>query len=225
LVCHYIAHRVIELINKFVGKSLTKKDQIILTNKNNIGEFIMKKLLSVFFAVILFAGLLSAQGKKSLGVGVNVALPMSSFGDVAGTGFGGTAVFEMEFAPQIVGTGTAGYISWGGKDFGGYSYSYSAIPILVGVKYFFMPAGGIYANGQLGFYLFSADVDVPTVSVPGLFTVGGSTSSSSTEFALALGAGYEIPISPTLKADIGASYIIISDFGHIGIRGGVKFGI
>lgn len=184
----------------------------------------MKKLLSVLFAVILFVGLLNAQGKKSLGVGLNVALPMSSFGDVAGTGFGGTAVFELEFAPQIVGTGTAGYISWGGKDFGGYSYGYSAIPILVGVKYFFMPAGGFYANGQLGFYLFSVDVDIPAVSVGG-FSFGGSTSTSSTEFAIALGAGYEILISPTLIADIGASYIIISNFGHIGIRGGVKFGI
>ena len=184
----------------------------------------MKKLLSVFFAVILFAGLLNAQGKKSLGVGLNVALPMSNFGDVAGTGFGGTAVFELEFAPQIVGTGTAGYISWGGKDFGSFSYSYSAIPILVGVKYFFMPAGGFYANGQLGFYLFSADVDVPATTVAGI-TFGGSTSSSSTEFAIALGAGYEVPVSPTLIVDIGASYIIISNFGHVGIRGGVKFGI
>lgn len=184
----------------------------------------MKKLLSVFFAVILFAGLLNAQGKKSLGVGLNVALPMSDFGDVAGTGFGGTAVFELEFAPQINGTATAGYISWGGKDFGHFSYSYSAIPILVGVKYFFMPTGGFYANGQLGFYLFSGDAEV-VGSIPGTTILVGSTSTSSTEFAIALGAGYEIPVSPTLIADIGASYIIISNFGHIGIRGGVKFGI
>jgi len=186
----------------------------------------MKKLLTVFIAVILFAGLLNAApGDKSLGVGLNIALPMGSFGDVAGTGIGGTAVFEMELAPQIIGTGTAGYISWGGKDFGGFSYSYSAIPILVGVKYFFMPTGGFYANGQVGVYLFSWSTDLPTVSVPGYTFGGGDVSYSSTEFTLALGGGYEIPISPKLTADVSASYLIISSLGHIGIRGGIKFGI
>jgi opacity protein-like surface antigen len=185
----------------------------------------MKKFLSVFFAVVLFAGLLNAApGDKSLGVGLNIALPTGSFGDVAGTGIGGTAVFELELAPQIVGTGTAGYISWGGKDFGGFSYSYSAIPILVGVKYFFMPTGGFYANGQIGLYLFSWNADVPSVSVFGV-SYGGNVSYSSTEFALALGGGYEIPVSPKLTADISASYLIISNLGHIGIRGGIKFGI
>lgn len=187
----------------------------------------MKKLSTVFIAVILFAGLVNAApGDKSLGVGLNIALPTGSFGDFAGTGFGGTAVFEMELAPQIIGTATAGYISWGGKDFGGYSYSYSAVPILVGVKYFFMPTGGFYANGQLGLYFFSWSVDSPVIGIPGLFTYGGGSQSlTSSKFTLALGGGYEIPVSPALTVDIGASYIIISDFGHIGIRGGVKFGI
>ena len=41
---------------------------------------------------------------------------MGNFGDVAGTGIGGTAQFEMQFMPQLLGTATAGYIKWGGKD-------------------------------------------------------------------------------------------------------------
>jgi len=184
----------------------------------------MKKLLTVLFAVILFTGLTYSQGEMSLGVGVNVALPMGDFGDQAGTGFGGTAVFEMEFMPQLYGTATAGYISWGGEDvesFGGtYSYSTSAVPILVGAKYFFLPAGGFYGHGQIGFYFFSVDVEVPSFAGFGV-DLGGS----STEFALSLGAGYEFGITPTLTGDVSAAYILISDFGHVGFRAGVKFGL
>jgi hypothetical protein len=188
----------------------------------------MKKLLVTIVALFLFVGISQAQNKMYLNIGANVALPMGNFGDFAGTGFGGTAQFEMQFMPQLLGTATAGYIAWGGKDVtllgGKYSYSYSAIPILVGAKYYFMPAGGFYGHGQLGFYLFSADVETPTVSVGG-FTYGGDLGGSSTEFALSLGAGYELPLSPKLMLDVSGAYILISDLGHVGIRAGVKFGL
>ena len=92
------------------------------------------------------------------------------FGDVAGTGFGGTAQFEMQFMPQLLGTATAGYITWGGKDFRLHSsYSYSAIPILVGAKYYFMPTGGFYGHGSIRIYFFSQlDVEAPAISVGGV---------------------------------------------------------
>lgn len=184
----------------------------------------MKKLFTVLFAALLFTGFANAQNGMALGVGVNVALPMGTFGDVAGTGIGGTAMFEMDFTPQLTGTATAGYISWGGKDFGQFSYNYSAIPILVGAKYFFMPDGGVYGQAQLGLYMFSVDTEVPSFSVGGV-SFGGSTSATNSEFAISLGGGYEIPVSSNMDVDISAAYIIISDLGHIGIRGGVKFGL
>ncbi len=184
----------------------------------------MKKVLVTIVALFLFVGISQAQKKMYGNIGVNVALPMGNFGDVAGTGFGGTAQFEMEFMPQLYGTATAGYIKWGGKDFGTFSYSYSAVPVLVGAKYFFMPAGGFYGQAQLGLYFFSADVTTPAVSVGG-FSFGGDLGGSSSEFTLSLGAGYELPLSPKLKLDLSGAYIIISDLGHVGIRAGVKFGL
>jgi hypothetical protein len=185
----------------------------------------MKKLLSILFVVVLCSGLVIGQNKMSLGIGFNVALPMGNFGDFAGTGFGGTAVFEMGFTPQLNGTATAGYISWGGKDVmtpaGTFGYTYSAVPVLVGAKYFFMPDGGLYGHAQLGFYFFSVDVEVPS----GVNTFGVDVGSSSTEFAAAVGAGYELPLSSSLMGDISAAYVIISDQGHVGLRAGVKFGL
>lgn len=184
----------------------------------------MKKVLVTIVALFLFVGFSQAQNKMYGNVGVNVALPMGNFGDVAGTGIGGTAQFEMQFMPQLLGTASAGYIKWGGKDFGTFSYSYSAVPVMVGAKYYFMPTGGFYGHGQLGIYFFSADVEAPAVSVGG-FTFGGDLGGSSSEFSLSLGAGYELPLSPKLMLDLSGAYIIISDLGHIGIRAGVKFGL
>lgn len=184
----------------------------------------MKKVFVTIVALFLFVGMTQAQNKMNLNIGANVALPMGNFGDVAGTGFGGTVQFEMQFMPQLYGTASAGYITWGGKDFGTFSYSYSAVPVMVGAKYYFMPTGGFYGHGQLGLYFFSADVEAPAVSVGG-FTFGGDLGGSSSEFALSLGAGYELPLSPKLMLDLSGAYIIISDLGHVGIRAGVKFGI
>ena len=189
----------------------------------------MKKVLVTIVALFLFVGISQAQNKMYLNIGGNVALPMGTFGDYAGTGFGGTAQFEMQFTPQLLGTATAGYITWGGKDFSTlgtkYSYTYSAIPILVGVKYFFMPSGGFYGQAQLGLYRFSWDYDTDPVVIKGITVHGGSLSASSSEFTFAFGPGYEIPLSPKVLLDVSAAYIVISDLGHIGIRAGVKFGL
>ena len=117
-------------------------------------------------------------------IGGNVLLPTVSFSDKAGAGFGLTVQLEMQFTPQLYGTATAGYISWGDKDFGGFSYSNSAIPILFGAKYYYMPIEGFYGQAQLGLYMFTTDVTIPS-SVSNL---SDDLSRSSSEFAFALGA-------------------------------------
>ncbi len=185
----------------------------------------MKKILVTIVALFLFVGISQAQNKMYLNVGANVALPMGSFGDVAGTGIGGTAQFEMQFMPQLYGTATAGYIAWGGKDFGVFKYSYSAIPILVGAKYYFMPSGGFYGHGQIGLYMFSWDYESPTYTVGGVTVGGGKQSLTSSEFTFAFGAGYELPLSPKLMLDLSGSFLLISNSNNIGIRAGIKFGL
>lgn len=177
----------------------------------------MKKLLTVLFAIILFAGYTNAQKDMSLGAGVIVSLPMGDFGDAANTGFGGTASFEMDLIPQLVGVGQAGYITWG-TDVD--EVSFSAIPILVGVKYFFVPGIGFYGIGQLGLTIFSADT--PEIVTP-IGTFGGS--ESSTEFTFGIGAGYEIPVAPNVALDFTGGFNLISDANNIQLRAGAKFGL
>jgi hypothetical protein len=190
----------------------------------------MKKLLSVFFAVILFTGLINAQGKMAVGAGVVVSLPMGDFGDANKLGIGGTAAFEMEFMPQLVGTGQAGYISWAGKDAESSengvsvsaSSSVSAVPVMVGAKYYFMPGMGLYGAAQLGLYFMSSEAEVQTSNIPGVGSLDLGGSASSTEFAFKIGGGYEVPVSPTFDVDLSAAFVIISSWTNIEFRAGGK---
>lgn len=189
----------------------------------------MKKLLSVLFIVVLYAGFMNAQSNMAVGAGVVISLPMGDFGDANDLGIGGTAAFEMEFMPQLVGTAQAGYITWGGADaesgegqvFARASSDVSAVPVMVGAKYYFMPDMGLYGQAQLGLYFMSFDVEVET-SIPGF---DFDASGSSTEFAFKIGGGYEIPVSPTFDVDLSAAFVVLSDWTNIEFRAGGKLAL
>lgn len=177
----------------------------------------MKKVLFVLILSFFFISSVSAQqGKMHIGAGLELALPIGDWSDFASTGIGGTARFEYAFNKQIVGMVTAGYISFGGQSVGGFEYSYSAIPFLPGVKYYFQP--GLYGMAELGLHFFS--IDLPTYSFGGFTTGGGSATNS--EFSLALGAGYETKVSDNLYLDANVKFAIVSDANYLGARVGVK---
>ena len=115
----------------------------------------MKKVLFTFLVVASMVGFTNAQGNMKIGAGLEFGLPIGDWSDIASTGIGGTGRFEMDFAPSVTGTARIGYMSWGGKDFGGASYSISSVPIRVGVKYGFPGTGGLYGKGEIGIDIFS----------------------------------------------------------------------
>jgi hypothetical protein len=146
---------------------------------------------------------------------------MGDWSDGANTGFCGTATYERSFTPNITGQVYAGYISFGGDEAEGFSYSYAMIPILVGAKYFFQPGGkGFYGNALLGFHMFTADVSVPDEFAA--YYSGGS--ETSTEFSFGIGAGYELPMGKN-ALDLTAHYMLVSDANYIGVRVAYRFGL
>ncbi len=184
----------------------------------------MKKLTAIIFAVLLFTGVSFSQTPPMhIGASLNLGLPVGRFGDIAGTGIGVTGQFEMQLIPNLVGTGTIGYIKWGGKDLPYGSYSMSTVPILVGAKYYLVPMVPFYALANLGITIVSSSVDVPAVSYFGYTVGGGSASASSSEFTFAIGGGYEIPLTPSITLDVNAAFNIISDANYLGIKAGVLF--
>lgn len=175
----------------------------------------MKKVLSVLVVLLLIVGFSNAQNKITLSAGGNLALPTGSFGDIAGTGFGASVTGEYPLGEKLVGTATVGYITWGTKDFGGAEWSFSAIPVLAGAKYFFN--NNLYGYGQLGFHMFSSSAEIDF----GPFFGGKQkVDDSSSEFTIGLGAGYEIN-----NFDLSAAYYIISDANYLGVRVAYKFSL
>lgn len=180
----------------------------------------MKKIVLTILLLFGFVLSTNAQTKDmSLGAGLVISLPIGDFSDGANLGFGGTAVFEKAFMPQLIGTGTIGYITWGTD---ADNVSFSAVPVLVGVKYFFTPGVGFYGLSQLGLTFLS--VDYPTITGPFGIVYGGG-GGSSTEFTFSIGGGYEVPVSPDVVLDFSALFNLISDANNIQFRGGAKFAL
>lgn len=184
----------------------------------------MKILIASLLIIFSYGNFANAQNKMSIGAGVVVALPVGGFGDVAGTGFGGTAAFEIGFLPNLTGIGQIGYISWGGKEHAGYSYGYSAVPLTFGAKYFFLPGSGLYGTASLGFHFFSANAEVPSVSFGGQ-TFGGSVSGTTTDFTFVFGAGYEVPINSNFTLDFTGGFNLISSSNYLTVRAGGKMAL
>lgn len=192
----------------------------------------MKRLLTVTFILILISSFAFAQeGKMTLGFGGELALPSGDFGDFAGTGFGGTANFLYHMNDQVAISGTAGYITWGGKSLdlgllGKWEYSYSAIPILAGGRYYFSAGDSrLYGSAEIGFYMFSFTVTVPSYTFFGVTVPGGETTESESEFVIAPGLGYELKIGDKLNLDLTGKYIMIKDANNIGVRVGINYQI
>jgi hypothetical protein len=182
----------------------------------------MKQLLSVILLAVLFTGFINAQSQW-ISIGGNVVLPIGSWSDVSGVGFGGTATYERSFSPNIVGQVYAGYLMFGGKDFEGGSYTHSMIPIMAGAKYFFQPGKGLYANALLGVHIYSFDVSYDDPELQAIYDQY-SPSTSSTEFSFGVGAGYEMPMGKN-ALDLSAHFMIVSDANYIGARVAYKFGM
>lgn len=182
----------------------------------------MKKQLSIILALFLFVAFttVNAQGKISLSVGPEVAIPMGNFGDLSGIGFGGSVGGELNLADNINGFVTVGYLTFGDKDVSNITYSFTAIPIIVGAKYY-IGKGGFYTMAETGFHLWTAKVESPGVVVNGVTFGGGSAETTSTEFTYGVGVGYEIG-----KFDVNAKYIGAgSNLTYIGIRASYKFAL
>lgn len=175
----------------------------------------MKKVLVVLFVLV---GIVSAQKNITFSAGGNLALPMGSFGDAVGVGFGATVGAEMPVADKIIGTATLGYLMWGGKDInlgiGKITTDFSSIPILVGAKYYFNK--GLYGHGQLGLHMFSSTAK-STVTFFGSTTTA-EASASSTDFTIGVGGGYEMG-----NLDLSVAYYLISDANYLGARVAYRF--
>ena len=185
----------------------------------------MKRILSVFVATILLAGFINAQGKMAIGFNGGIALPMGDFGDLYSMGFGGSALFVYHISPNADITGSAGYLTWSGKD--SFSdYKFNSIPVLAGVRYSFGKGKfNPYVSGELGVHFTT--VDVPEIVILGITVSGGS--ASDTFFGFGAGVGFLYQVGNNMDLDVNAKYNSVSSSGgssnYISIMAGLLFGL
>jgi len=194
----------------------------------------MKKLFLagiVMLLVFAVAAPTSAQGKFVISVGPDVLLPMGTFGDHSGIGFGGSVRGQYNFTPMASAGLTVGYFTWSAKDVTTSAVTVtgaklSGIPIRVFGKYYFMPEGAlrVYGIAELGFFI--ASVTVPSQTFFGFTTP--EVTGSETDFNYAPGVGIELPAGK-MHVDISIRYDGIattgSSSGSIAGRVGLNFPI
>ena len=183
----------------------------------------MKKVLSVLFVVLFFAGFINAQSKMALGLNAGIALPMGDFADGYDMGFGGNALFVYHVSPNADVTLSAGYLTWSGKDSS--DFTFSSIPVMVGGKYLFGQGKfHPYINAELGVHFVT--FDMPEYEIFGE-TYGGSTSE--TYFGWGAGAGFLYQVGNNMDLDVNARYNSIAAEGgssdYVSIMVGLLFGL
>ncbi|RPI74192.1 MAG: hypothetical protein EHM47_04275 [Ignavibacteriales bacterium] len=169
----------------------------------------MKKLLSIL-ALLLVVFTINTNA-QSISIQPFLGLPMGDFGDGYGIGFGGTATFVYPVTPTVDLTGTAGYLTFGGKDALD-GVSFNVIPIVVGGRIAFSESSVTpYFAAALGLYIGSASGERE-------FTVGGQTftvefdGGSSTNFGAKGGFGVLVPVN-SISLDLGANFNLITTEG------------
>jgi hypothetical protein len=173
-------------------------------------------VLSIIALLVLVLSMCaSAQQKMYVGAGLDVMLPVGSFGDKWSTGFGGTAEFDYVVKPTLSVTGKFGYITWSAKDLpSGVSATYSGVPFLVGGKYYFRFTAEapvrVYGHLELGLMFGS-------VSASGSRLV---VSESKTDFTIVPSLGIEIPAGTNGSVDLSMRYFDIASKGSLGLRAG-----
>ena len=184
----------------------------------------MKKVLFAILVLLMVVSLTQAQEKGKMGVSVQagIALPTGDFGDGYDMGFGGRGVFMYYLNQNMAITGTAGYFTWSGKD--DFDATFSSIPVMAGIRYF-MGQGNFkpYVSGQLGMYFSSFEYTVNWFGTETTFDDSGS------DFGIALGGGFLMPIGKTMNLDVSAEYDIIftegSSTSYLGILAGLAFAL
>jgi hypothetical protein len=166
----------------------------------------------ISFIVLVCAALMAISGNdaKAQGQfsgGLELGLPLGTFGDFAGIGFGLSGRYQAPIQDKLNWTVNAGFLSFSGKDIslGGFgtikASSTTIIPITGGVQYYFTESNnGLYAGADLGFYI-------------------ASSASSETRFGFAPGLGYR-----TGNLDFNFKFNIVSDINFLNIRAAYVFG-
>lgn len=167
----------------------------------------MKKYIAIVAAVLCLFASQNGMAREISGYGIRgvLGLPSGTFGDLVGTGFGGVGTLFYSIDENLVLTGSAGFLRFGGdgisKDF-----NWSVIPLMSGARYYLGEEdAGMrpYVGGDLGYFIVNVSGD------NGLVGIGGS------EVTLGPAVGVQLN-----SFDIRAIYYL-TDIAYLGLEVGI----
>jgi Outer membrane protein beta-barrel domain len=188
----------------------------------------MKKVLLSLAAVAVAGGLMAQENRASLGL--EVALPMGTFGTGSGIGFGGSAGYEIPVGDNLGALAQVGFLSFSGKDQSVLGVtvkgaSTTMIPIQIGGKYYLTDnQEGFYLGALLGVHMVSSTIPATSTTYFGVTVTTPEVKANSTGFSFAPMVGYMV----SENIDLGVRYQIVSASGgsssYLGLRAAYMFG-
>jgi opacity protein-like surface antigen len=161
-------------------------------------------------------------GGWRIGVGAEGGVPVGDFNNASSFGIGGLAFVGYDADPSFSVTLSSGYIRFSGKDIvilgNTIKTDMSAVPIVVGGKYYFMPGDTrVYGQANVGLYLLNASAST-TVS-----GINVSASTSESKFGVSPVLGAEFKAGDKMWVDLHANYTSV--FTDVSTTSWVGFGI
>lgn len=154
-----------------------------------------------FSIAALSFGAANAQDNSGFHIagGARLALPIGTFGDIQGIGFGAELQGEYGFAEKVTGVISAGYTTFTSKTIGGFSTgSFGIIPVLAGVRFY--PSTQFFLGAKAG-------VSIGTQTGAGSnFTYEPQVGYNAEKFQVSLGYNAISGNGATLGS-IGASFL------------------
>ena len=156
---------------------------------------------------VLFVSTIFSQSKFNVGASLNLGVPVGEFSDIAKTAIGGSINSEYVFSDKVSATLAVYYYSYSSEiptvaiDGSTYDFSIEAIPVILGLKYFFNKS--FFGTIEAGAHFMRVKADV---------YLGDNLSTDfETKFGAGLGLGYRIQLAEASLFEITGVYQYVQD--------------
>jgi outer membrane protein W len=189
------------------------------------------KYLYLFLVIVCTARITNSQSNFAVGISGDINFPNGKFTEYFGTGYGGDAHFLYLFGNSSIFSLSLGY-NWFGLDLDAFNAkanelgldanfniesSFSTIPILIGVKWYFLKqkTQSPYIMIEAGFYnynfKFKGTAEVNSVSDNSETVTMPEYDENGTEAMLRISAGYIVFIEKHWFIDASVNYNVLTD--------------
>jgi len=194
---------------------------------------------TLLIGAALFGSTAMMAQSSRVSAGLELALPLGTYGNSSGIGFGATLGYEIPVGDHLGLMAQAGYILFTGKDYTTLGItikgpSSGTIPIQVGAKWYFSEQQkGFYVAALIGVHM--ASVTTPAITFNGT-VISPETSKLNTYFSYAplmgymvtdnidLALRYQIELATTTVTVGTVSATSTVGYGYLGLRAAYMFG-